>query len=156
MKSLSKKRMVVAAVVLSMTFLLICMEGTAFAAASSSTNSGIPGLEGPTFTLGLVLVGSDAGTIPSGAAGEVYNCFPWSITGYAMSKGDGAIHVWLSSATQAVLDLGFKPGDIISILCSESQVKNINSGDWVQIAGFTAMGNLVYAYQAVLTQPFGY
>jgi hypothetical protein len=150
MKSFLRKRMVIATVVLSVT-----LGGTAFA-ASSSTNSGIPGLEGPTFTLGLVLVGSGGGALPSGAAGEVYNCFPFSITGYAMSKSPGSIHIWLSSATQAVLDLGFKPGDIITILCSENQVENINSGDWTQIAGFTAMGQLVYAYQAVLTQPFGY
>jgi len=147
--------MVIAAVVVSMTFLLTSMGSTALAAARSS-DSGIPGLEGPTFTLGLVLVGSDAGTLPSGAAGEVYNCFPYSITGYAMSKSPGSMHIWLSSATQAVLDLGFKPGDIITILCSETQVDNVNSGDWVQIAGFTVAGKLVYAYQAVLNQPFGY
>jgi hypothetical protein len=153
MKSFLRKRMAITIVVLSMTFLLVSMGGTAFAASSSS---GIPGLEGPTFTLGLVLVGSDVSTPPSGAAGQVYNCFPYSITGYAMSKSPGSVHIWLSSATQAVLDLGFKPGDIITILCSDTQVENINSGDWVQVAGFTAMGKLVYAYQSVLTQPFGY
>ena len=155
MKSSIKKRMVIATVVLSVTFLLVSVGGPALAAASSS-DSGVPNLEGPTFTLGLVLVGSGGGTLPSGVQGEVYNCFPWSITGYAMSKEPGAIHIWLSSATQAVLDLGFKPGDIITILCSESQVENIKSGDWVQIAGFTVTGKLVYAYQAVLAQPFGY
>lgn len=155
MKSLMRKRMVVATVVVSMTFLLVSM-GSSALAASSSSNSGVPGLEGPTFTLGLVLVGTGGGTIPSGAAGQVYNCFPFSITGYAMSKSPGSIHIWLYSPTQAVLDLGFKPGDILTILCSETQVDNINSGDWVQIAGFTAMGQLVYAYQAVLTQPIGY
>ena len=155
MKSFIRKRMVIAAVVLSMTFLLASMGSPALAAASSS-DSGIPGLEGPNFSLGLVLVGSEAGTLPSGAAGEVYNCFPYSITGYAMSKSPGSMHIWLSSATQAVLDLGFKPGDIITILSSESQVENVNSGDWTQIAGFTVAGKLVYAYQAVLAQPFGY
>jgi hypothetical protein len=155
MKSLLRKRMVMATVVLSATFLLVSMGGSALA-ATSNTDSGVPGLQGPTFTLGLVLVGSEGGTPPSGLAGQVYNCFPFSITGYAMSKNPGAIHIWLSSASQAVLDLGFKPGDIITIYCSESQVENINSGDWVQVAGFTAMGKLVYAYQAVLTQPFGY
>ena len=147
--------MAIGAVVISMTLLLALMGSPALAAASSS-DSGIPGLEGPTFTLGLVLVGSNAGTLPSGAAGEIYNCFPYSITGYAMSKSPGSMHVWLSSATQGVFDLGFKSGDIITILCSESQVDNINSGDWVQIAGFTVAGKLVYAYQAVLNQPFGY
>ena len=155
MKSLINKRMVIATVVLSITFLMVSIGGPALA-ASSSSDSGVPNLEGPTFTLGLVLVGSGGGTLPSGVQGEVYNCFPWSITGYAMSKEPGAIHIWLSSATQAVLDLGFKPGDIITILCSESQVENIKSGDWVQIAGFTVTGKLVYAYQAVLAQPFGY
>ena len=155
MKSFMRKRMVIAAVVLSMIFLLASMGSPALGAASNS-DSGIPGLEGPTFTLGLVLVGPEAGTLPSGAAGEVYNCFPYSITGYAMSKSPGSMHIWLSSATQAVLDLGFKPGDIITILSSESQVENVNSGDWTQIAGFTVAGKLVYAYQAVLPQPFGY
>lgn len=155
MKSFIKKRTVIATVVISITFLLASIGGPALA-ASSSSNSGVPGLQGPTFTLGLVLVGSSEEEPPSGAAGQVYNCFPWSITGYAMSKSPGSLHVWLSSASQAVLDLDMKPGDIISILCSESQVEDVNAGDWVQIAGFTVMGNLVYAYRAVLPQPFGY
>jgi hypothetical protein len=155
MKSYIRNRVLVATVVLAVTFLLLSIGGAAFA-AQSDANSGVPGLEGPTFTLGLVLVGSNGATPSSSDAAKVFNCFPWSITGYAMSKSPGAIHVWLSSATQAVLDLGFKQGDIVSILCSESQVEDINSGDWVQIAGFTAQGQLVYAYQAVLAQPFGY
>jgi hypothetical protein len=154
MKSLSRNRVVIAAVALTVGLLLVTMSGAAL--AQGDTNTGFEGLQGPTFTFGVILAGSSGKAPPGGAQGLVWNNYPYSITGYAMSKSPGAMHIWLSSASQAVLDLGFKPGDIITILCAENQVKDINAGDWVQIAGFTAAGQLVYAYQAVLPAPFSY
>lgn len=154
MKCFIRNRVVIAAVALTVGLLLVSISGAAL--AQGDTNTGFEGLQGPTFTFGLILAGSSGKAPPAGAEGLVWNNFPYSITGYAMSKSPGSLHVWLSSASKAVLDLGIKPGDIISIFCSESQVKDINAGDWVQIAGFTAAGQLVYAYQAVLPSPFSY
>ncbi len=154
MKSFIRNRVVIAAVALTVGLLLVSMSGAAL--AQGDTNTGFEGLQGPTFTFGLILAGSSGKAPPPGTQGQVWNCYPYSITGYAMSKNPGAMHVWLSSGSKAVLDLGIKPGDIVTILCSESQVQDINPGDWVQIAGFTAAGQLVYAYQAVLPAPFSY
>ena len=148
--------MAVATIVLVMAICLVAIIGAAVAQTNEG-NSGVPGLKGPTFTFGFVRLASSINeATPSGAAGEVYNCAPYSITGYALSKSSDALHVWLDSGSQAVTDLGFKQGDIVTIYCNNDQVKNINSGDWVQIAGFTARGHLLYAYLAVLPAPFSY
>jgi len=156
MKSLIRNRVAVATIVLVIAICLLAIFGAAFAETSGG-GSGVPGLNGPAFTFGFVRLASSVNEVtPSGAAGEVYNCAPYSITGYALSKTTGSLHVWLNSGSQTVTDLGFKQGDIVTIYCNESQVKNINSGDWVQIAGFTARGQLLYAYQAVLPAPFSY
>ena len=155
MKSLIRNRMAVAAIVVALAICLVSITGAL--AATSEGNSGIAGLQGPTFTFGFVRLASNVGeNQPSGAAADFYNCAPFSITGFALSKTSGALHVWLSSGSEAVQQLGFKEGDIVVVYCSNTQVQNINSGDFVQIAGFTVRGQLVYAYQAVLPAPFSY
>lgn len=149
-----KNQVIAAGVVLAMLagLLLIVFIPT----AGAENNSGIPGLEGPSFTFGIVTGASGGGTTPGGAAGAVYNCAPYALTGYVQSKNVGSIHLWVSACSQVVLDLGIKPGDIVTILCSETQVENVNTGDWVQIVGFTVRGRLIRAEDIVLPAPFSY
>lgn len=148
--------MAVATIALLMAICLLAISGAAFAATSEG-NSGVPGLQGPPFTFGFIRLASSVNEVtPSGAAGDAFNGAPYAVTGFALSKSTGGLDVWLSSGSQAVMDLGFKQGDIVTIYCNQDQVSNINSGDWVQIAGFTARGQLLYAYQAVLPAPFSY
>lgn len=155
MKSWMKNRMAIAGVALLLTTCLLSIGGAAIAAEGS--NSGIEGVEGPTFTFGVVLLGSTGeSTPPSGAAGKVFNAYPYAITGFAMSKSEGTMSVWVSSCSQAVLDLGFKPGDIVNIYCTPQQVENINTGDWVLISGFTVRGQLAFATEQTLPAPFTY
>lgn len=153
MKSWIKNRMVIAGVALLMTAGLLSIGA---AATAQDSNSGIPDVEGPTFTFGVVLLGSGGEETPSGAAGDVFNGYPWALTGFAMAKGDGVLSVWVSAGSQALLDLGIKPGDIISIYCTEEQVANINSGDFVTLGGFTVQGRLAFASQVVMPAPFSY
>ncbi len=148
MRTWIKNRMAIAVIALLLTACLLSVCGAAL--AQGDTNTGIKGLKGPTFTVGVIL---GAG---SGGGGSQYDGYPWAITGYVMSKSPGSVHVWVSSCSQAVLDLGFKPGDIVTILCSENQIEDLNSGDWVQITGFVANGKLAYSGQVVLPSPFSY
>lgn len=155
MKSWIKNRMVIAGVALLVTTCLLSVGLTAIAADDS--DSGIPGVKGPTFTFGVVLLGSTGSNTPETAlAGEVFNAYPWAVTGFALSKSDGSISIWLSAGSQAVLDLGFKPGDIVIIYCTPEQVEDINAGDWVMLTGFTARGQLAFASSQVLPAPFTY
>lgn len=155
MKSWMKNRMAIAGVALLLTTSLLSIGGAAIAA--QSPNSGIEGVEGPTFTFGVVLLGSTGESVtPSGAAGEVFNAYPYAITGFAMSKSEGTLGVWVSSCSQAILDLGFKPGDIVDIYCTPQQVEDINSGDWVLISGFTVRGQFAFATELTLPAPFTY
>ncbi len=154
MMHVKKNQVVAIAVVLTLLAGLLLVVFTSTAGAEN--NSGIPGLEGPSFTFGIVTGASSGGTTPGGKAGAVYNCAPYGVTGYVLSKNAGSIHLWISACSQVVLDLGFKPGDIITILCSESQVERINTGDWVQVVGFTVRGQFIRAEDIVLPAPFSY
>jgi hypothetical protein len=156
MKPWIKNRMVITIVLLLVTTCLLSIGGAALGSQSGS-DSGITGLQGPTTVLGIVLGIASGGDTPSSSkAALVYNNAPFEVTGYALSKSPGSIHVWISSASQAVLDLGYKSGDIVTIFAGESQVADIKTGDWVEIAGFTVRGQLVHAYHSVLPSPFGY
>jgi hypothetical protein len=152
MKFWMKNKMVAAVVALLLTTCLLSIGGAVLA---SDTDTGIPGVKGPTFTFGVVLLSSTGGG-GDGATGEFANAFPWGLTGYALSKSEGSITVWLSSGSEAVMKLGFKPGDIITIYCTPEQVEGINAGDWVLLTGFTARGQLAFASQLVLPAPFSY
>jgi hypothetical protein len=155
MKSWISKRTVISIAALSLCVAMLAVGGSV--AAQSDSDSGVPGLEGPTFTFGIVRLASfGTGEPPSGAAAEVWNCAPYAFTGYALSKNPGSLHVWISSLSQAMMDLGYKPGDIVIVLCSESQIESINVGDWIQLSGFTVRGQFVRANDIVLPAPFGY
>lgn len=148
MKAWIKNRMVIAAVALLLTACLLSIGVTAL--AQGDTNTGIRGLRGPTFTFGVVLGGSNGGE------SEVPDGSPYALTGYVMSKSPGSIHVWIGTCSLVVMDLGYNPGDIITILCSETQVEGLNTGDWVQLTGFVVNGQLAYSGENVLPAPFGY
>ena len=42
------------------------------------------------------------------------------------------------------------------VLCSDSQSKDINTGDYVEVYGFTVRGYLVRGDDTVLPAPFSY
>lgn len=149
MKAWIRNRMVIAAVALLLAACLLSIGVTAL--AQGETNTGIRGLKGPTFTFGVVLggsSGSESGVVPNGS--------PYALTGYVMSRSPGSVHIWIGSCSQALLDLGYKPGDIVTILCSETQIENIHTGDWVQITGFVVNGQLAFSGENTLPAPFGY
>jgi hypothetical protein len=55
-----------------------------------------------------------------------------------------------------VQDLGFKVSDVVPIFCSASQVKDLHTGDFVTMFGFTARGYLVRSDDTLLPAPFSY
>jgi hypothetical protein len=130
-----------------------------FSASAADTNhdSGITGLTGPEFTFGVIVsgsVGNNPLASPSGS--KVFNGFPYAISGYVMSKTNGAVHIWIVECSQVVLDLGFKPGDVVAIFATASQTKDLNSGDYISIYGFTARGYLLRSDDTILPAPFSY
>lgn len=142
------KRMVVYSAVVLM--IVGCFAFATGAGAQDGNTSGLPGYEGPPFVVALVRA------IATGGQSSVPDCSPFAITGYAMSKGSGSIHIWIVSCNDVVKALGYKPGDIVEVLCSNQQIENINVGDWVELVGFTARGMLVRVTDTVLPEPFSY
>jgi len=112
----------------------------------------------PSFTPGVVIGG--ASTTNPNANPSVLNGAPWALTGYVMSKYNGSVHIWLYSCSENVLQLGFRPGDIIEIFLGEEQINSMNTGDWVLLTGFTVNGNLAGGWGSgsvnVLPAPFSY
>jgi hypothetical protein len=47
-------------------------------------------------------------------------------------------------------------GDTIEIFCSPSQIEDLNTGDYVEMYGFTVRGYLVRTDDTVLPAPFSY
>jgi hypothetical protein len=156
MKSWKKSPLVVAVLVLLVAGGVL---GVSLSAASqdNNSNSGIPGLQGPGFTLGLVL-GASLGNNPNvpGSASGVLNGAPYALTGYILSKNGGSVHIWLTEFSQVLADLGYKVGDTIEIFCSPSQIEDLNTGDYVEMYGFTVRGYLVRTDDTVLPAPFSY
>lgn len=147
MKAVLKRVTVVMAVIL---LTVGCLAVSAAAIAGGENGSGLEGYEGPPFAQALVraVAGGGESTVPDGS--------PFAITGYAMSKGNGSIHVWIVSCTDVIKDLGYKPGDIVEILCSDDQVESIKPGDWIEVVGFTARDMLIWVSHNVLPEPFSY
>lgn len=156
MKSWKKSPLIVMALILLIAIGVLSVKlGTS--AAGNQTDSGIPGLQGPQFTLGLVLA-SGIGNNPSApsSAQGVLNGAPWALSGYVLNKYTGSVHVWISQCSQVARDLGYKPGDVVQIFCGASQVSGLNVGDFVEFFGFTARGYLVRSGDTVLPAPFSY
>jgi len=156
MKSWKKSPLIVVALILLIAVGLLSLKlGTP--AKGDQTNSGIPGLQGPQFTLGLVLAAATGNNPDAAASGQnVFNGSPWALSGYVLNKYTGSVHVWISQCSKVVRDLGFKPGDVVTILCSASQIKSIKTGDFAEFFGFTARGYLVRSDDVVLPSPFSY
>lgn len=154
MKSWKRPVIVAALVLLLVAGVLALNMGVA---AQDGTDSGVPGLSGPAFTVGIFMTnasGDNPNASPSGK--KVYNGYPFAISGYALSKTSGTLHVWIVSCSQIVVDLGFKVGDIVPIYCAASQIRNINTGDFLEVYGFTARGYLVRGGDSILPAPFSY
>lgn len=156
MKSLKKSPLIVMALILLIAIGVLSVRLGA-SAAKDQADSGITGLQGPQFTVGLVLAAS-LGNNPRAAAGGqgVFNGAPWTLTGYVLNKYTGSVHVWISQRSKVARDLGYKPGDFADIFCSASQVSGLNVGDFVQFYGFTARGYLLRSGDKVLPAPFSY
>ena len=156
MKSWKKRPLLVTAVVILITAGVLALVLGA-SAQDNNTDTGVAGLSGPEWTFGL-FVASSAGNNPaaSSSGSAVFNGFPYTLTGYVVSKTTGAVHIWIVECSQIVKDLGFKPGDVVVVLCSDSQSKDINTGDYVEVYGFTVRGYLVRGDDTVLPAPFSY
>jgi len=130
-----------------------------FSASAADTNndSGIAGLTGSEFTFGL-FVARSVGDNPqaSSTGSKFFNGFPYAISGYVMSKTNGAVHIWIAECSQVVLDLGFKPGDVVAVLAAATQIKDLKSGDFVSVFGLTARGYLIRTDDTILPAPFSY
>jgi len=157
MKSWKKSPLIIVALVLLVAVGLLSLK-MGVAAQVTNTDSGITGLQGPPFTLGLMLAATTGNNPDAAASGvKVFNDAPYALSGYVLDKFNGSVHVSISQqCSQVVLDLGFKPGDVVTIFCSESQVTDINTGDFVEFYGFTVRGYLVYSDHVVLPAPFSY
>jgi hypothetical protein len=126
-------------------------------AGDVNNDSGIAGLRGPEFTLGVFMAGSVGNNPNASSSGSaVFNGAPFALSGYVMSMTNGSVHVWITESSQVVKDLGFKVGDVVPILCSASQVKDLKTGDFVTMFGFTARGYLVRSDDTILPAPFSY
>lgn len=150
-----KKSLTASAIVLLFLAGMLAVALTA-TAEDDNTDSGIPGIRGSEFTFGVILA-SAIGTNPKASGNtSVFNNAPWALTGYVLSKYHGSIHVWIVECSQVVLDLGFEPGDVVEIYCSASQVREVETGDYAALYGFTARGFLVRSIDSVLPAPFSY
>jgi len=150
-------RMVVAIALVALIAAAVLVSVMGATASDTNNDSGIPGLSGPEFTLGVFMAGS-IGNNPNASAGgsNVFNGAPFGLSGYVMSMTNGSVHIWITECSQVVTDLGFKVGDVVEILCSASQVKDLKTGDFVTMYGFTAGGYLVRSDDTVLPAPFSY
>jgi hypothetical protein len=156
MKSWKKRPLIVTALILmvSASFLLLSV---AAIAQDGNSDSGVSGLQGPQFTLGLVILASGGGATPSSAAaGKVWNGAPYALNGFVLNMYNGSIHVNIVECSQVVKDLGFNPGDTVVIYCSAEQVKGMNTGDFVEVFGFTVRGQFTRGGDNVLPPPFSY
>ncbi len=154
MKSWKRNPLLVTATVLLIAAGVLTLS---FGAVADSNDSGIEGLQGPEFTIGLFLatsVGSDS-ELPTSAS-KVLNGFPYALSGYVTNIYNGTVHIWLAECSQVVLDLGFKPGDTIEIFCVKSQIEHLKVGDFASFFGFTVRGRLVRTDDMVLEAPFSY
>jgi hypothetical protein len=156
MKSWKKSPLVVMAlVVLIVAGVLALMFGAS--AQDTNTNTGVPGLSGAEFTFGI-FAGSSMGNNPDAlsSGSKVFNGSPYALSGYVMTMTTGAIHIWIVECSQVVKDLGYKPGDVVAILCASSQVKDLKTGDYISVFGFTVRGYLVRDDDTILPAPFSY
>ena len=113
-------------------------------------------LNAPSWTIPVIRANTAESDVNAGAPLRAMNNAPFAVTGYVMSKWVGSVHVWISSLSDTLKDLGLKSGDIVQILCNEEDIKDLKSGDWVQLVGLTVNGHLVRLAEITLPQPFGY
>jgi len=156
MKSWKKSPLLIAVLVLLVAGGVL---GISLSAASSdnNSNSGIAGLNGPEFTFGILL-GASLGNNPNvpGSASGIMNGAPFALSGYVLSKNAGSVHIWVTEMSEVVKQLGYKIGDTVAIFCSPSQIKDLNTGDYVEMFGFTVRGYLVRTDDTILPAPFSY
>lgn len=155
MKSWKKSPLIVIALILLIAIGVLSVR--LGASAGNQTDSGIPGLQGPGFTLGLFLAAASGNNPDAAESGsKVFNGAPFALSGYILNKYTGSVHVWISQCSQVVIDLGWKPGDVVTIFCGASQVSGLNVGDFVEFFGFTSRGYLLRTGDVVLPAPFSY
>lgn len=156
MKSWKKRPLLVTAVVILITAGVLALVLGA-SAQDNNTDTGVAGLSGPEWTFGL-FVASSAENNPAASSNgsRVFNGFPYALSGFVLSKTTGAVHIWIVECSQVVKDLGFKPGDVVTVLCSDSQSKDIKTGDYISVFGFTARGYLIRGDDTILPAPFSY
>lgn len=151
MKTGMKRAVVVSAMVMLIAASLVTVGVTS--AQTTDGDAGLPGYQGPPFVIALVRVMSTEGETSSN---PLFNCAPFAVTGYVMSKWSGGVHVWISELNPTLEDLGYEVGDIITIFYPPEKLEKLNTGDWVQVVGITARGKLIWVKDQVLPQPFGY
>src|SRR5665647_2097799 len=102
MKSLKRSPLVVSALVL---LIAVGMLALSWSAVASDTNndSGVAGLQGPEITIGI-FVASSLGA-PTGGR-TVLNGSPFALSGFVQSIFNGSVHVWITSMSKVVSDLG--------------------------------------------------
>ncbi|MHB8896243.1 MAG: hypothetical protein ACYC99_13845 [Candidatus Geothermincolia bacterium] len=156
MKSWKKSPLIVVALVLLVAIGLLSLKLGA-SAQDANNNSGIAGLQGPEFTFGLFLAAASGNNPDASASGSnVFNGAPFALSGYVLNIYNGSVHIWISQCSQVVKDLGFKPGDVVTIFCAQSQIKDLRTGDFAEFFGFTVRGYLVRSDDTVLPAPFSY
>jgi hypothetical protein len=156
MKSWKKSPLVASVLVVLIVAGVLALVFTA-TAQDKNTDSGVAGLSGPQFTLGIFIAGSLGNNPNASSSGSaVFNGSPFALSGYVMSKTAGSVHVWIAECSSVVTQLGFKPGDVVEIFCSASQINDLNSGDFCEFFGFTARGYLVRSDDTKLPAPFSY
>jgi hypothetical protein len=156
MKSWKKSPVIIVALVLLVAVGLLSLK-LGVAAQDSNNDSGIPGLQGPEFTFGIVVSGS-LGNNPnaSASAQQLFNGAPWALNGYVVNIYNGSVHVWIAECSSVVQALGFHPGDVVVIYCAQSQIEDLKVGDFTEFVGFTVRGFLVRSDDTVLPAPFSY
>ena len=152
MKSFKRSPLVVSALVLVIAVGMLALSWSAVA-QDTNTNSGVAGLSGPEFTIGVFLASSLGA--PTGGK-TVLNGSPYALSGFVQSIFNGSVHVWVTSMSQVVSNLGFSVGDTVEILCTQDQIKDLKQGDFAEFYGFTANGRLVRSDDVVLPAPFSY
>jgi hypothetical protein len=152
MKSFKRSPLVVSAVVLLIAVSMLALSWSAVA-SDTNNNSGVAGLQGPEFTIGIFLGSSlDA---PAGGNAAL-NGSPYALSGFVQAIFNGSVHVWITSMSKIIADLGFSVGDTVEILCSQDQIKDLKTGDFGEFYGFIVNGRLVRSDDVVLPAPFSY
>jgi hypothetical protein len=156
MKSWKKSPLIIVALVLLVAIGLLSLKLGAVA-QDTNNDSGIPGLQGAEFTFGIVLGGSLGNNPNASASGQQYfNGAPFALNGYVLNIYNGSVHVWISQCSAVVEALGFHPGDVVEIYCTQSQIEDLKVGDFTAFYGFTVRGFLVRSDDNVLPAPFSY